>query len=290
MQSPSCSPSPISVGATASYYAAQVLCDTNRTTVDLADLYHQQQQLTIHSAPPRTQPLARVSSNSSFNVSNKSPDERPIPLPSHFAPTPAPLALSPRTIQTMLQTQPDLNAMLLHSIANGLLQTITNREADTAVAIKRYEDQLHSLEQHVLHYEGTFNEPPEGFMLNNGQVTNFHIPIGDRLYQEAKWIQLNDDRTISGYTAMQGPNKQPYIIDLYTTPDYSIDSPVNSLPAWFQHMLTGPSGDFYVLQMMVAKTDDWGLVQEVTHYCEIDDNVTSLAVKIEEYQCNLDAA
>ena len=46
---------------------------------------------------------------------------------------PAPLALSPCIIQTTLQTQPDLDATLLRSIANGLLQTITNREADSAV-------------------------------------------------------------------------------------------------------------------------------------------------------------
>jgi hypothetical protein len=38
----------------------------------------------------------------------------------------APLTLLPHTIRTTLQNQPDLNATLLQSIANGLLQTITN--------------------------------------------------------------------------------------------------------------------------------------------------------------------
>jgi hypothetical protein len=64
---------------------------------------------------------------------------------------PAPLALLPHTIQTTLQTQPDLDATLLHSMANGLLQTIANHEANTAVTKKGYKDRLHHLEQHICH-------------------------------------------------------------------------------------------------------------------------------------------
>jgi hypothetical protein len=85
-----------------------------------------------------------------------------------------------------LQTQPDLDAVLLRGIANGLLQTITNQEANTAMSMKRYEDRLYSLEQQVLHYKATFNKPLIGYILNNGKVSDFHIPVGGRLYQEAK--------------------------------------------------------------------------------------------------------
>jgi hypothetical protein len=55
-------------------------------------------------------------------------------------------------------------------------------------------------------------------------------------------------------------------------------------------MLTGPGSDFHILQTMVAETDDWGLACEITCYCEINKDVTVLAVKIEEYQQDLDAA
>jgi hypothetical protein len=96
---------------------------------------------------------------------------------------------------------------------------------------KRYKDQLHHLEQRVLHYEKTFNEPPTSYTLNNRKITNFHIPVGDGLYQEAKWIKLNDDGMVSGYHSMQGPNEQPHIIDLYTSPNYSVNSPLKALPA-----------------------------------------------------------
>jgi hypothetical protein len=98
-----------------------------------------------------------------------------------------------------------------------------------------------------------------GYILNNGKISNFHIPVSGGLYQEAKWICLNDDGTVSGYHLTQGPNKQPYIIDLYAAPDYSVDSPVEPLPPWFCHMLTGPGGDFQVLQQTIINTDDWGL-------------------------------
>jgi hypothetical protein len=134
-----------------------------------------------------------------------------------------------------------------------------NCEANSAVTKKTYEDCLHHLKQHVLHYEETFNHAPDGFILNNGQVSNFHIPVGDGLYQEAKWIRLNDNGTVSGYTTEQGLNQQPYIIDLYVSPDNTVNSPIVALPTWFRHMLTGPGGDFHILQTTVADTNNWGL-------------------------------
>jgi hypothetical protein len=227
-----------------------------------------------------------MSSNSSYNVSNESPDESPVQLPPWLAQTPAPITLSPHTIETTLRTQLNIDATLLRSIANRLLQTIANRETDTAIATKAYEDWLHSLKQRVLYYEGAFNEPPEGFTLNHGQVTNFHIPVGDGLYQEAKWIRLNDNGTVLGYSSTQGPNEQPYIIDLYAEADTSTNSPIETLPVWFQHMLTGPSSDFQILQMMVADTNNWGLAREITQYHEIDDDIMALVVKLEGYQCD----
>jgi hypothetical protein len=195
-----------------------------------------------------------------------------------------------RTVCSTLDTNSNINNMMLRTIANGLLQTIADREASISMATKRYEDRVHHLEQRVLHYEETFNHPHPGYELNNGKIANFQIPVGDGLYQEAKWIRLNDDGTVSGYHSTQGPNQQPYTIDLYASPDYSIDSPLKPLPAWFRHILTGPGGDFQILQQAVANTEDWGFAREVARYRELDHDVTAVAVKIEEYQRNLDAA
>jgi hypothetical protein len=76
---------------------------------------------------------------------------------------------------------------------------------------------------------------------------------------------------------------------LYTAPNYSIDSPLEVLPSWFRHMLMGPGGDFQILQQAVADMDNWGLAYEVMRYRELDDDVTTVAIKIEQYQHNLDA-
>jgi hypothetical protein len=95
-----------------------------------------------------------------------------------------------------------------------------------------------------------------GYTLNDGQVPHFHIPVKDRLYHPAKWIKLNDDGTILGYANTQEPNKQPYVIDLHTQVNNSTDTPIETLPAWFHHMLTGPGGNFQILQMTITKTND----------------------------------
>jgi hypothetical protein len=129
--------------------------------------------------------------------------------------------------------------------------------------MKQYKDRILHLEQRVLHYKDTFNSPPTGYVLNNGKIANFHISVGNGLYQEAKWIQLNEDGTVSGYHVTQRPNEQPHIIDLYASLDFSVDSPIEALPSWFRYMLMGPGGDFQILQQAMADTDNWGLAREI---------------------------
>jgi hypothetical protein len=282
------SPSPISVTSTSSYHATHVLCDTNGTDLDLSDLYREQQQLTICSAPSCTQFHDPMSSATSFNASVELPQEEPLQLPPCRL-SPSPILLSPCTIHTTLQSQPNIDNTLLQGIANGLLQTIADHETTTSIHTKCYKDRIHHLEQCVLHYKATFNEPPIGYELNNRKVSNFHIPVGDRLYQEVKWIKLNDDGMVSGYHSAQGPNKQPHIINLYAAPDHSVDSPLEALPAWFHHMLTGLGGDFQILQQAMADTDDWGLAHEIVQYRELNDKITVVAIKLEQYCRDLDA-
>jgi hypothetical protein len=103
---------------------------------------------------------------------------------------------------------------------------------------------------------------------------------------QRRWHHLS---TISGYHTAQGPNEQPHIIDLYTSPDLSVDSPLKALPNWFRYMLTGPGGDFQILQQAVADTDNWGLAHKIACYCELDNDVTVVAIEIEQYQRDLDA-
>jgi hypothetical protein len=266
------------------YFTATILCDTNYNLVNLSDLYQHQQQLAICSTPHHIPQTLGMSSNALLNMSNELPSELPVPPSFRYAKTPATPAMSPRTIATTLQTNDDIDAALLWQIASSLLQTIANRETEMAIATKWYKDWVHTLEQCILHYEATFNEPPMGHVLNGSQVPHFHIPVSDGLYQPAKWIKLNNDGTISGYFNAQGPNEQPYVINLFSQADISTNSPIKTLLNWFRHMLTGPGGNFQILQTIVAKTDDWGLAREIARYHELNNNITMLAVKLKAYQ------
>jgi len=123
--------------------------------------------------------------------------------------------MSPRTTQSTLATNPDIDAELLHTIANRLLITIPNQETDTTIQYRRFSEQIQALQDHILHYEETFERAPDGYILNNGCIPHFRIPHSNRLSCPAKWIKLNDDGTISGYAETDRPNTMPLIIDLY---------------------------------------------------------------------------
>src|SRR6266850_3743958 len=157
-------------------------------------------------------------SNASINLSNVSPAESSIPLPIPRPATLATPAMSPRTTQATLTANVDIDAQLLRTIANGLLTTIANWETDTTMQYWRFTEQIQSLQDHILHYEQTFERAPEGYMLNDGRIPHFRIPHGDGLSCPAKWIKLNNDGTASGFTDTDGPSTTPHIINLYTHP------------------------------------------------------------------------
>src|SRR6266850_5003184 len=97
-----------------------------------------------------------MSSNASINLSNISPTESSVPLLIPCLATLAPPAMSPRTTQSTLAADPDINAKLLHIIANRLLTTIINHKTDTAVQYCCFVEQIQTLQDCILHYEKTF--------------------------------------------------------------------------------------------------------------------------------------
>jgi len=64
--------------------------------------------------------------------------------------------MSPRTIQSTLATNNDIDAVLLHTIANGLLTTIANCKTDTVMQFHRFTEQVRGLQDRILAYEETF--------------------------------------------------------------------------------------------------------------------------------------
>ena len=64
--------------------------------------------------------------------------------------------MSPRTIQSTLTANDDIDAVLLRTIANRLLTTIANRETDTVMQFHRFSEQIKGLQDCILEYEETF--------------------------------------------------------------------------------------------------------------------------------------
>jgi len=234
-----------------------------------------------------------MSSNASINLSNVSPAESLAPLPIPCPATLAAPAMSPRTTQSTLTANVDINAELLCTIANGLLMTIANCETDTAMQYWRFMEQIQSLQDRILHYEETFEWAPKGYMLNDGHIPHFCIPCGDGLSHLAKWIKLNDNGIASGYTNTNGPSTTPHIIDLYVQPDDQYDEGGDAKPAlsilmWFHHLLVGPTTDFQLLHNALIIHNDWGLTHEVHCYCDLDTKFADLCVRLEHLQVELD--
>jgi len=202
--------------------------------------------------------------------------------------------MSPRTTQTILATNDDLDPVVLRSIANGLLTTIACRETDAAMQYHRFTERIKGLEDRILEYEETFERAPEGYILNDGRVPHFRIPCGTGLSCLAKWIKLNDDGTVSGFADTDGPKSNPHVADLYAQPDdqYTEEGdarPALPLPPWFRFLLVGPSHDFALLHNALADHDDWGLTREVHRYRELDHKFSDLCIKLEQMQVDLDA-
>jgi len=202
--------------------------------------------------------------------------------------------MSPRTTQTILATNDDLDSVLLRSIANGLLTTITNRETDTAMQFHCFTERIKGLEDRILEYEETFERAPEGYILNDGRIPHFRIPCGNGLSRPAKWIKLNDDGTVSGFADTDGPKSNPHIADLYAQADdqYTEEGdsrPALPLPPWFRFLLVGPSVDFALLHNTLVDHDDWGLTREVHRYRDLDHEFSDACVKLEQMQVDLDA-
>ena len=83
-----------------------------------------------------------MSSNTSINLSNVSPAKSASPLPIPRLVTPAAPAMLPRTTKSTLNTNQDIDMGLLHTITNGLLTTIANRETDTVLQYHQFADQI----------------------------------------------------------------------------------------------------------------------------------------------------
>jgi hypothetical protein len=118
---------------------------------------------------------------------------------------------------------------------------------------------------------GDSKEPPEGYEENNDRI-NVPIPVQDRYYHPAKWVQQLDDRQVALLTGLR-TNEDPYIINIYTSPKHNSDNPIDSLPSWFTDFLIGSSSTYNVLKESLAKCHNWAYMAEAERYRQMDEEL-----------------
>ena len=161
--------------------------------------------------------------------------------------------LSPRRVGAILQRD-DVDTITLHTIAKGLVSTIKKHKVLHQLIITHLENRIKSLEDRVRHYTDTFERCPEDYK-ENIHYPGLKVPLGDGLFWEVKWIKHIDPQTISCYTAEDSPSSTPHLLKIYTQPVMSTN-PMEPLPAWFHHALTGPSAAYHTLCQAMQDLND----------------------------------
>jgi hypothetical protein len=141
--------------------------------------------------------------------------------------TPGPL--SPRTTTNTLAAYDNIDATLLRQICKGLLETIKQREDTRRVTEAHLNNQIEGLSQRVMEYTNTFEQAPEGYVLNV-HFPNLRIPIGHGLLRPVKWVKQLESGSVSCHSEMDGPHTLPHIFPIYASPVVSCEDPAEPLP------------------------------------------------------------
>jgi hypothetical protein len=150
-----------------------------------------------------------------------------------------------------------INTVHKHTLAHKIVKMEANGQ------IKEHDEEITDLQVRLAQLEGSANayEKLEGFSINDGHITNL-IPLGCRLLIPAKWVRQCLDTKVE-LLAGHEEGEQLYIVELYASPDYTLDSLVEPLPIWFLQLLQGPGTAFLTLTKAIEKLCNWQLEAEV---------------------------
>ena len=147
--------------------------------------------------------------------------------------------LSPTSVQIILAATPNPSLDQFWSIINGLTTTIWIRDNVHQEKVKGLEASIVVLQQRVDEVNDGLAKCPPGYEENQEQLPNFTIPLDDGTERFACFIkQLNDGRVAGLHTNAKG-EEEARVIELYTSPDYSTDKPMELLPSWLCCRLWG---------------------------------------------------
>jgi hypothetical protein len=163
---------------------------------------------------------------------------------------------------------------------------IAKLEANTC--IKDRDEEIASLQVQITQLEGSLKayNRLDSFSNNDGHVNNL-IPLGNGLFIPAKWVHQHSDMKVellAGYEE----GEQRYMVELYATPDYTLDTPTEPTPVWLLQLLRGPGDAYLTLMDAVEKLCNWPLEAEVYHYREVDNSRRELMAQRDAICTELD--
>jgi hypothetical protein len=230
------------------------------------------------------------------NLSNESPTSTtpsspclPIPFnPVADTATIAQLApnytpISPQTAVNILTTQPDLNEMVC-TIAYGLVSTVHRREVAHALETKECDETNRILQEKLKKYAEKIDKDfflpgcPNGYEPNDGCILTL-IPVGEGFFVPTKFIKLRDNGRVLCLPGKEH-HEDPYVTELFLSPDYSSQDIAEPIPIWFNTLLNGPSPTYHTLHHAVANLNDWNATAEIEQYRRQDDRLHHLRNKL----------
>ncbi len=197
--------------------------------------------------------------------------------------------MSPWSVWSAIASH-DLPANTYRAIINGLVvtsearthrftQDLTAQEADHKKKLDDCDEMIEFMEAHLIRYIETFSWPPDGY-IENGRLTTFTIPCGNRLSNPANWVKKLNDGRVAGYSTQDGPHDLPHVCEIYASPKYTADPP-EPLPHWIHETLQGPASAYAALLDAVQATDDWGLEADVMRFRSLDECIIAYKAQLD---------
>ena len=171
--------------------------------------------------------------------------------------------LSPTSVQNVLTATPNPSPDQFRSIIARLAGTIWIRDDVHREKVKGLKADLAALQQRVDDDDNGLSKCPPGYEENQERLPNFTIPLGDGTKWFACFIKQLDDGRVAGLHSQAKGEEEARIIELYATPDYSSDKPMEPLPAWLCHCLWGDWATYTILEDAVNDLNNWGLLADV---------------------------
>ena len=145
--------------------------------------------------------------------------------------------LSPTSVQNILTATPNLSPDQFRSIITGLAATIRIRDNVHREKVEGLEANIAVLQQRVDDKDDGLSKCLPGYEENREHLPNFTIPLDDRTEQFACFIKQLDNGRVAGLHSGAKGEEEAQIIELYASPDYSSDKPMELLPPWLHHCL-----------------------------------------------------